>query len=82
MEKLTDKTYLTFKDLLSRFEFEDICHTFVSLWKAGSPDKAKHLDLKGWKEIYNRCREIEQKFIAEQIQSNLKTMSCTLDNSI
>lgn len=59
MKKLTNKTNLTFKDLLSRFEFENICHAFVSLWKADSPDKAKLLDLKGWKEIYDRCREIE-----------------------
>lgn len=59
MKKLTDKTSLTFKDLLSRFEFEDIRHAFVSLWKAESPDKAEQLNLEGWKEIYDRCGEIE-----------------------
>ena len=59
MKKLTDKTCLTFKDLLSRFEFEDIRTAFASLWKADCPDKAEQLDLEGWKEIYNKCRDIE-----------------------
>lgn len=59
MKKLTDKTCFTFKGLLSRFEFEDIRTAFVSLWKADCPDKAEQLDLEGWKEIYDKCREIE-----------------------
>ena len=43
---------MTFGYLLSTYHFDEIVEEFRALWQINAPKQAEHLDLGGWRKIY------------------------------
>ena len=52
---------MTFGDLLSTYHFDEIVEEFRALWQINAPKQAEHLDLGGWRKIYQSLQALETK---------------------
>ena len=52
---------MTFEYLLSTYHFDEIVEEFRALWRINAPKQAEHLDLGGWRKIYQSLQALDAK---------------------
>lgn len=68
---------MTFKFLLSQYGFDEIAPVFRALWEQNAPEQAKHLNMEGWRKIYQSLQSLEAVPSQYYIQLVCRWESCS-----
>ena len=68
---------MTFGDLLATYRFDEIVEEFKTLWRYNAPKQVEHLDLEGWRKIYQSLQGLEARSSRYYIRLWCRWESCS-----
>lgn len=68
---------MTFRDLLSAYQFDGIVEEFKALWRINAPKQVDCLDLGGWRKIYQSLQTLEVKPSSYYIRLGCRWEGCS-----
>ena len=68
---------MTFKEILSQFDFPEIAQAFLHLWQTNEPKLAEHIALDKWEKIYQGIQALAAKPSDHYIRLGWRWESCS-----
>ena len=68
---------MTFKEILSRFDFAEIVPAFLHLWQTNEPKLSEHVELNKWEKIYQSIQTLKVTPSDKYIRLGWRWENCT-----